>query len=132
MVLKPKTLPMREAAALPLIAITVQAIRKGAPVVCRSCFSSWRHCGVGYIGVQLAKALGCQVATTVDTNEDFDLVRRWELMRLLTSGKRKWKRVERLTSGFGSMSYSIRSEQKPYRVDGSGEGRRATRNNQCA
>jgi NADPH:quinone reductase-like Zn-dependent oxidoreductase len=32
--------------------------------------------GVGHIGVQLAKVLGCQVATTVGTNEDFDLVRR--------------------------------------------------------
>jgi NADPH:quinone reductase len=75
--LKPKTLSMREAAALPLVSITaVQALEKAVPSFTDHVLVHRGTGGVGHIGVQLAKVLGCQVATTVGTNEAFVLVRR--------------------------------------------------------
>ena len=58
--------------------------------------------GVGHIGIQLAKALGCQVATTVATNEDFDLVRRLGADEVINFREENVEAyVKRVTSGFG-------------------------------
>jgi NADPH:quinone reductase len=65
---KPRTLSMREAAALPLVSITAWDCVECAAV------SAADHVlvhggvgGVGHMGVQLAKALGARVATTVSS-----------------------------------------------------------------
>jgi len=103
MTLKPKTLAMREAAALPLVSITaVQAFEKAVPTFTDHVLVHGGIGGVGHIGVQLAKVLGCQVATTVATNEDFDLVRRLGADEVINFREEKVEQyVERLTSGLG-------------------------------
>jgi NADPH:quinone reductase len=103
MALKPKTLSMREAAALPLVSITaVQALEKAVPSFTDHVLVHGGTGGVGHIGVQLAKVLGCQVATTVGTNGDFDLVRGLGADEVINFREEKVEAyVERLTSGFG-------------------------------
>jgi NADPH:quinone reductase len=100
---KPKTLSMREAAALPLVSITaVQALEKAAPSYADHVLVHGGAGGVGHIGVQLAKVLGCQVAATVGSNEDFDLVRSLGVDEVINFREEKVEAyVERLTSGFG-------------------------------
>lgn len=67
---KPKTLSFREAAALPLVAITAAnamtrvAIAKGEKVLVHGGIG-----GVGHIAVQMAKAAGAYVVATVSTEE---------------------------------------------------------------
>jgi NADPH:quinone reductase-like Zn-dependent oxidoreductase len=75
--LKPKNLSMEEAAAIPLVALTVwQAfveiaqLKKGQKV-----FIQAGSGGVGTIAIQLAKHLGAVVATTT-SEKNFDLVKR--------------------------------------------------------
>ncbi|MDW9670250.1 zinc-binding dehydrogenase [Sinorhizobium meliloti] len=67
---KPRSLSMREAAALPLVSITAWDALE------RTGVSGRDHVlihggvgGVGHVGVQLAKALGARVATTVSSYE---------------------------------------------------------------
>jgi NADPH:quinone reductase len=69
--LKPKTLSMREAAALPLIAITAwegavdrAQVRAGQKVLVHAGAG-----GVGHIAVQLAKAFGAEVFATVSADK---------------------------------------------------------------
>lgn len=69
--LKPKSLPMREAAALPLIAITAwegivdrAKVRRSQKVLVHAGAG-----GVGHIAVQLAKAFGAEVFTTVSSTK---------------------------------------------------------------
>jgi NADPH:quinone reductase len=69
--LKPRSLSMREAAALPLIAITAwegivdrAKLRKSQKVLVHAGAG-----GVGHIAVQLAKAFGAEVFTTVSPNK---------------------------------------------------------------
>ncbi|MDO5614950.1 MAG: NADP-dependent oxidoreductase [Cruoricaptor ignavus] len=74
--LKPKNIPMEEAASVPLVALTVwQAftektqLKKGQKV-----FVQAGSGGVGTIAIQLAKHLGATVATTTST-QNFELVK---------------------------------------------------------
>jgi NADPH2:quinone reductase len=69
MAIKPKTLTMKQAAALPLVAITSyealvdkMAVKKGDNVLIHGATG-----GVGHIAVQLAKVLGANVTTTYST-----------------------------------------------------------------
>lgn len=100
---KPGTLSMREAAALPLVSITAWEALERAVV------SSSDHVlvhggvgGVGHIAIQLAKALGARIATTVPSNEAAELARALgatETINFLDEGVAAY--VERLTAGRG-------------------------------
>lgn len=94
---------MREAAALPLVSITaVQALEKAEPSYTDHVLVHGGTGGVGHMGVQLAKALGCQIAITVGTNEDFDLVRRLGADEVINFREENVEAyVKRVTSGFG-------------------------------
>jgi NADPH2:quinone reductase len=70
--LKPKNLDMRQAAALPLVIITAweglvdkAQVHEGQTVLIHGGAG-----GVGHIGVQLAKAFGAEVYSTVDTSKN--------------------------------------------------------------
>jgi len=63
---KPRTLSMREAAALPLVAITAhEGITRGGVLPAHSVLIHGGTGGVGHVAVQLAAALGAKVFTTV-------------------------------------------------------------------
>jgi NADPH:quinone reductase len=73
---KPRNLSMREAAALPLVSIAAWDALE------RTSLTSRDHVlvhggvgGVGHIGIQLAKAIGARVATTVRTGEAAEIAR---------------------------------------------------------
>jgi len=58
--------------------------------------------GVGHIGIQVAKALGCRVATTIIANEDADVVRKLGADDVINFREEKVEEyVKRLTSGRG-------------------------------
>ncbi|WP_306591270.1 zinc-dependent alcohol dehydrogenase family protein [Geothrix sp. 21YS21S-4] len=72
---KPQSLSMRDAAALPLVAITAWEALERAQVSARDhVLVHGGAGGVGHVGVQLAKARGARVAATVGA-EDADVVR---------------------------------------------------------
>ncbi len=75
--LKPKSLTMEEAAAIPLVGLTAwQAlVEKGQLQQGQKVFIQAGSGGVGTFGIQLAKHLGATVATTTSTS-NIDLVRR--------------------------------------------------------
>src|SRR5215467_7492275 len=63
---KPKTLSMREAAALPLVAITAhEGISRGGVLPAHRVLIHGGTGGVGHVAVQLAAVLGAKVFTTV-------------------------------------------------------------------
>ena len=73
---KPRSLSMREAAALPLVAITAWELLE------RSAVGAIDHIlihggvgGVGHVAVQLAKTLGARIATTVASAQAADLAK---------------------------------------------------------
>ncbi|MEM6483859.1 MAG: alcohol dehydrogenase catalytic domain-containing protein, partial [Pseudomonadota bacterium] len=72
---KPKSLSMREAAALPLVAITAyegllrSGIGKG-----KSCLVHGGAGGVGHVAVQLARYFGANVSATVSNGDDAQIV----------------------------------------------------------
>ena len=67
---KPASLTMREAAALPLVAITAwEALERAALTASDHVLVHGGVGGVGHIAVQLAKAAGARVATTVASPE---------------------------------------------------------------
>lgn len=74
--LKPKNLSMEEAASIPLVALTVwQAMVERAKIKeSKKVFIQAGSGGVGSIGIQLAKYLGAEVATTTSKG-NFDLVK---------------------------------------------------------
>jgi NADPH2:quinone reductase len=65
---KPKTLSMREAAALPLVAITAhEGLTRGGVLPAQRTLIHGGTGGVGHVAVQLAVALGAKVFTTIST-----------------------------------------------------------------
>jgi NADPH2:quinone reductase len=67
---KPATLSMREAAALPLVAITAwDALERSALSASSHILVHGGVGGVGHVAIQLAKAIGARVATTVSSAE---------------------------------------------------------------
>lgn len=100
---KPSKLTFREAAALPLVTITAWDAWE------RSLLSAGQHVlvhggvgGVGHVAIQLAKAIGARVSTTVSGDEDAK-----EAMSLGADGTINYREepvaayVERLTGGQG-------------------------------
>ncbi len=72
----PRSLSLHEAAALPLVAITAEeAIERVAPMPSDHVLVHGGTGGVGHLGVQIAKARGAKVATTVDSEEAAALAR---------------------------------------------------------
>ncbi|CAH2602258.1 Zinc-dependent alcohol dehydrogenase family protein [Rhodovastum atsumiense] len=73
---KPRALSMREAAALPLVTITAwEALERAGVSEADHVLVHGGAGGVGHIGVQLAKARGARVATTVGSAEDAAIAR---------------------------------------------------------
>lgn len=73
---KPRNISMREAAALPLVSITASNCISRASVCASDHVLVHGGCGgVGHIAVQLAKAQGARVSTTVSTPEKAELAR---------------------------------------------------------
>jgi NADPH:quinone reductase len=71
---KPRNLTMHEAAALPLVAITAwEALERASLAASDHVLVHGGVGGVGHIAVQLAKAIGARVATTVPSKQAADL-----------------------------------------------------------
>ena len=100
---KPKALSMLEAAALPLVSITaVQALERAAASANDHVLIHGGVGGVGHIGIQFAKALGCRVAATIGGDEDDAVVRKLGADDVINFRKETVKEyVHRLTSGCG-------------------------------
>lgn len=100
---KPRNLSMREAAALPLVSITAWDALE------RTGVSSRDHVlvhggvgGVGHVAVQLAKALGARVATTVPSDEAAEIAREFGADETIDFTQEPVSAyVERLTAGGG-------------------------------
>lgn len=72
---KPSTLSMREAAALPLVAITAyEGLQRANVQAGQSVLVHGGTGGVGHVAVQLAKHLGANVYATVSGDEQADIV----------------------------------------------------------
>ena len=100
---KPKALSMLESAALPLVSITaVQALGRAATIAGDHVLIHGGVGGVGHIGIQFAKALGCRVAATIGAEEDDAAVRKLGADDVINFRNENVKEyVERLTSGRG-------------------------------
>jgi NADPH2:quinone reductase len=100
---KPRTLTMREAAALPLIAITAwDALERSALAAADHILVHGGTGGVGHVAVQLAKALGARVATTVRSADDAAVARSLgadETINFCEEAAEAY--IERLTAGRG-------------------------------
>lgn len=74
---KPKSLSMREAAALPLVGITAyEGLKRAGAGAGHKVLIHGGSGGVGHVGVQLAKAFGAQVYATDSGEDRIALVRR--------------------------------------------------------
>ena len=95
--LKPRTLALREAAAVPLAALTaLQALRDHGRIEAgRSVLINGASGGVGTFAVQIAKAFGADV-TAVSSQQNHDLVRSLGADRMVDY---KRVRLERVTGG---------------------------------
>lgn len=72
---KPKSLSMREAAALPLVGITAyEGLQRARTSAGQNVLVHGGTGGVGHIAVQLARHLGADVYTTVSSNAQADIV----------------------------------------------------------
>ncbi|GGF86022.1 quinone oxidoreductase [Azorhizobium oxalatiphilum] len=100
---KPRSLSMRETAALPLVSITAwEAIERTGLAANEQVLIHGGIGGVGHIAIQLAKARGARIATTVPNAEAADLARSLgadETIIFTEEGVQAY--VERLTAGLG-------------------------------
>ena len=101
--LKPRTLSFRDAAALPLVAITAwEAVERAQVKQHDVILVHGGVGGVGHVAVQLAKWKGAEVSASVGADEDFELVRSLGAKHALNY---KTERVEdyvnRITGGRG-------------------------------
>ena len=73
---KPKSLSMREAAALPLVGITAyEGLQRAGASAGQNVLVHGGTGGVGHVAVQLAGHLGARVFTTVSGDQPFEIVR---------------------------------------------------------
>ena len=101
---KPPPLTMREAAAIPLIGITAWnalidrgELTKGQRVLIHAGTG-----GVGHIALQLAKAMGAEVHTTISTKHKADLAQHLGADRVINYSQTSPKQyVQEFTNGFG-------------------------------
>lgn len=101
---KPKKLPMREAAALPLVSITAWEalftranLQKDQSILIHGGVG-----GVGHIAVQLANWKGAKIFTTVTSDADFDLARKLGAHEVINAKEESVEDyVKRLTNGKG-------------------------------
>lgn len=99
---KPKNLSFHEAAALPLVAITaVDAMEKLALTGDDHVLVHGGVGGVGHIGIQLAKAAGARVSTTVSSEEAAALARQLGADDTILRSEPVADYVARLTHGSG-------------------------------
>lgn len=74
--LKPKSLTMREAAALPLVGITaVEGLQRAGVRAGQTVLVHGGTGGVGHVAVQLAKHFGATVYSTVSGEKAFDIIK---------------------------------------------------------
>jgi NADPH:quinone reductase len=100
---KPRNLTMHQAAALPLVAITAwDALERASLSAPDHVLVHGGVGGVGHIAVQLAKAKGSRVATTVPSNQAADLAHKLgadETINYLEESVQSY--VDRVTAGLG-------------------------------
>lgn len=103
MALKPRTLSMREAAALPHVSVTaLQALHRASVFASDHILIHGGTDGVGHVGIQIAKSLGCKIATTICANEDAELVRALGATEVINVREESVDAyVQRLTYGAG-------------------------------
>eukprot|EP00470_Lotharella_oceanica_P000840 CAMPEP_0170167770 /NCGR_PEP_ID=MMETSP0040_2-20121228/1079_1 /TAXON_ID=641309 /ORGANISM="Lotharella oceanica, Strain CCMP622" /LENGTH=327 /DNA_ID=CAMNT_0010405895 /DNA_START=1 /DNA_END=984 /DNA_ORIENTATION=+ len=99
----PRKLPLHEAAALPLVTITAweglfqrACVQPGDKVLVHGGTG-----GVGHVAVQLAKAKGCKVSTTVSSREKASIVERYGVTPINYREEPVESFVARLTDGRG-------------------------------
>jgi NADPH2:quinone reductase len=100
---KPKSLSMREAAALPLVAITAwDALERAGLEAGQHVLIHGGIGGVGHVAVQLAKAFGARVATTVADTDAAGIARNLGADETINFLEEKVDAyVQRLTGGEG-------------------------------
>jgi NADPH2:quinone reductase len=100
---KPKTLSMREAAALPLVSITAwQGLERAKTSPLDHVLIHGGTGGVGHVALQLARVIGARIATTIDRTEDTELVRSLGALEVVNFHEEKVEQyVDRLTAGRG-------------------------------
>ena len=99
---KPKSLSMREAAALPLVGITAYEglqranVRPGQKVLVHGGVG-----GVGHVAVQLARQMGADVYTTVSSNDQFEVVEQYGATAINYLTEPVAEYVDKYTGGSG-------------------------------
>lgn len=75
---KPKSLSMREAAALPLVGITAyEGLKRAGISAGKKVLVHGGLGGVGHVAVQLAKHFGADVYSTVSSDDHFEIIREY-------------------------------------------------------
>ncbi len=101
--LKPKSLPMRDAAAMPLVGITAwEAMERVGVVATDHVLVQGATGGVGHMGVQIAKARGAQVTATVRRPAAVAVARSLGADHVVQAeGEARTQELARLTGGKG-------------------------------
>jgi NADPH2:quinone reductase len=100
---KPRSLSMREAAALPLVAITAwDALERSGVTASDHILIHGGVGGVGHVAVQLARAIGARTATTVPSTEATELAKSLGAAEIINFREEKVEAyTERLTASKG-------------------------------
>ena len=99
---KPKTLSMREAAALPLVAITAfEGLKRAQVGPGQKVLVHGGAGGVGHVAVQLAKQMGAQVFATVSDDEGAQIVTGYGATAINYREQSVAEYVEAFTNGAG-------------------------------
>lgn len=99
---KPKSLSMREAAALPLVGITAyEGLKKAKVYVGQKVLVHGGTGGVGHVSVQLAKHFGADVYATVSSDKQFDIIKQYDATPINYKSEKISDYVARCTNGAG-------------------------------
>lgn len=99
---KPKSLSMREAAALPLVGITAyEGLERANTKAGQKVLVHGGTGGVGHVAVQLAKHLGADVFTTISSDSDAEIVKQYGATAINYRNESVAAYVEKHTQGAG-------------------------------
>ncbi|MEM7432614.1 MAG: zinc-dependent alcohol dehydrogenase family protein [Pseudomonadota bacterium] len=99
---KPKSLSMREAAALPLVGITAyEGLQRASMQAGQKVLVHGGVGGVGHVAVQLAKQLGADVYTTVSSDDQFAIVEQYGATGINYQTETVAEYVDKHTDGAG-------------------------------
>jgi alcohol dehydrogenase len=99
---KPKTLTMREAAALPLVSITAyEGLQRAQTHTDQKVLVHGGTGGVGHVAVQLAKHMGADVFTTISSENQMAIVEKYGATAINYRNEAVAEYVEKHTNGAG-------------------------------